>query len=552
MYLKSLEIQGFKSFANKIDFKFHNGITGIVGPNGSGKSNVGDAVRWVLGEQSARQLRGSNMQDVIFSGTENRKPLGFASVSITLDNADHKLPVDYEEVTVSRRVYRSGESEYRLNGTSCRLKDIQEIFYDTGIGKEGYSIIGQGQIEKILSGRPEDRRELFDEAAGIVKFKRRKAAAVKKLEDERANLVRVNDILSELQRQLVPLQHQAEQAKIYLKKKEELKKIDLHLFLLEMEQRKAELANLDEKRKIAEEQLSDIKKEYETIRIHYETEEKAIEELEERIEQIREQERQSQLLHQQLTGQIEVLKEQIRAQEDQEVRLKERKSVIESELSRKEKQRKAEEQAFLLAKEKQEQVSLTEADYRLEADATTAMLSHLEMQIEDGKNEKLRIYEADGDSIRQAALEIYRESKDSGWTGSWTERYRVSRVCTKGQYVSVLLDSDLKEGNLKKIPHRESYVLDLESGQQVTLEKLLGKSREECYQLLQEAYRDKLRENPGVYYADAEEKIAALNPEKIGWDFTETAIVCYLEPYTIALPEEGYVEAELPIEDDRE
>ena len=387
MYLKSLEIQGFKSFANKIDFKFHNGITGIVGPNGSGKSNVGDAVRWVLGEQSARQLRGSNMQDVIFSGTENRKPLGFASVSITLDNADHKLPVDYEEVTVSRRVYRSGESEYRLNGTSCRLKDIQEIFYDTGIGKEGYSIIGQGQIEKILSGRPEDRRELFDEAAGIVKFKRRKTAAVKKLEDERANLVRVNDILSELQRQLVPLQHQAEQAKIYLKKKEELKKIDLHLFLLEMEQRKAELANLDEKRKIAEEQLSDIKKEYETIRIHYETEEKAIEELEERIEQIREQERQSQLLHQQLTGQIEVLKEQIRAQEDQEVRLKERKSVIESELSGKEKQRKVEEQAFLLAKEKQEQVSLTEADCRLEADATTAMLSHLEMQIEDGKNE---------------------------------------------------------------------------------------------------------------------------------------------------------------------
>ena len=134
MYLKSLEIQGFKSFANKIDLKFHNGITGIVGSNGSGKSNVGDAVRWVLGEQSAKQLRGANMQDVIFSGTENRKPLGFASVAITLDNADHKLPVEYEEVTVSRRVYRSGESEYRLNGTTCRLKDIQELFYDTGIG----------------------------------------------------------------------------------------------------------------------------------------------------------------------------------------------------------------------------------------------------------------------------------------------------------------------------------------------------------------------------------------------------------------------------------
>ena len=197
MYLKSIEIHGFKSFANKINFEFHNGITAIVGPNGSGKSNVGDAVRWVLGEQSAKQLRGGNMQDVIFSGTELRRPLGFASVAITLDNSDHKLDIDFEEVTVTRRLYRSGESEYLLNGSQCRLKDINELFYDTGIGKEGYSIIGQGQIDKILSGKPEERRELFDEAAGIVKFKRRKATALKKLADEQQNLVRVNDILSE-------------------------------------------------------------------------------------------------------------------------------------------------------------------------------------------------------------------------------------------------------------------------------------------------------------------------------------------------------------------
>ena len=195
MYLKSIEIHGFKSFANKINFEFHNGITAIVGPNGSGKSNVGDAVRWVLGEQSAKQLRGGNMQDVIFSGTELRRPLGFASVAITLDNSDHKLDIDFEEVTVTRRLYRSGESEYLLNGSQCRLKDINELFYDTGIGKEGYSIIGQGQIDKILSGKPEERRELFDEAAGIVKFKRRKATALKKLADEQQNLVRVNDIL---------------------------------------------------------------------------------------------------------------------------------------------------------------------------------------------------------------------------------------------------------------------------------------------------------------------------------------------------------------------
>ena len=193
MYLKTIEVQGFKSFANKIVFEFHNGITGIVGPNGSGKSNVADAVRWVLGEQKVKQLRSASMQDVIFSGTETRKPQGFAYVAITLDNSDHKLAIDFDQVTVSRRIYRSGESEYLLNGSPCRLKDINELFYDTGIGKEGYSIIGQGQIDKILSGRPEERRELFDEAAGIVKFKRRKAIAQKKLEDEKQNLVRVSE-----------------------------------------------------------------------------------------------------------------------------------------------------------------------------------------------------------------------------------------------------------------------------------------------------------------------------------------------------------------------
>ena len=209
---------------------FHNGITGIVGPNGSGKSNVADAVRWVLGEQRSRQLRGGTMQDVIFAGTELRKPQGFAYVAITLDNADHKLPIEYDEVTVSRRLYRSGESEYKINGTSCRLKDINELFYDTGIGKEGYSIIGQGQIDQILSGRPEERRELFDEAAGIVKFKRRKAIAQKKLEDEKQNLIRVTDILSELEKQVGPLERQSEEAKEYLRLREELRCLDATCF----------------------------------------------------------------------------------------------------------------------------------------------------------------------------------------------------------------------------------------------------------------------------------------------------------------------------------
>ncbi len=216
MYLKSIEIQGFKSFANKTVFKFDTGITGIVGPDGSGKSNVADAVRWVLGEQRVKQLRGGSMQDVIFAGTAARKALGYASVAITLDNADHSLKVSYDEVTVTRRLYRSGESEYLINGTQCRLKDIYEMFYDTGIGKEGYSIIGQGQVERILNGKPEERRELFDEAAGIVKFKRRKYEAQRKLDSEQQNLQRINDILSELDRQIGPLSRQAEKAKIYL------------------------------------------------------------------------------------------------------------------------------------------------------------------------------------------------------------------------------------------------------------------------------------------------------------------------------------------------
>ena len=192
MYLKSIEVQGFKSFANKTVLDFSPGITGIVGPNGSGKSNISDAVRWVLGEQKVKQLRGASMQDVIFAGTATRRPQNYASVSISFDNSDHALSLPYEEITVSRRLYRSGESEYRLNGSECRLKDIHELFYDTGIGKEGYSLIGQGQIDKILSGKAEERRALFDEAVGIVKFKRRKDIAEKKLEEEQCHMTEIS------------------------------------------------------------------------------------------------------------------------------------------------------------------------------------------------------------------------------------------------------------------------------------------------------------------------------------------------------------------------
>lgn len=340
MYLKNIEVQGFKSFAKKMNFEFHNGITGIVGPNGSGKSNVADAVRWVLGEQSAKQLRGGNMQDVIFSGTELRKPLGFASVAITLDNSDHKLDIDFEEVTVTRRLYRSGESEYLLNGTNCRLKDIQELFYDTGIGKEGYSIIGQGQIDKILSGKPEDRRELFDEAAGIVKFKRRKNTALKKLAEEQQNMVRVSDILSELTKQLEPLERQSEVAKMYLKKKEELRVLDVNVFLIDMEHNKEQLKNIESKYKIAKDDLEESRKAFEQTRQEYDEVEKRIERIDEKIDNAREKANQNALSKQQLENQISLLREQISAAVQTDAYLKSRLEEVQDALSKRDQEAK--------------------------------------------------------------------------------------------------------------------------------------------------------------------------------------------------------------------
>ncbi len=328
MYLKSIEVQGFKSFANKIVFDFHNGITGIVGPNGSGKSNVADAVRWVLGEQSVKQLRGASMQDVIFAGTENRKPLSYAYVAITLDNSDHQLEIGYEEVTVARRLYRSGESEYLINGTPCRLKEVAELFYDTGIGKEGYSIIGQGQIERVLSGKPEERRELFDEAAGIVKFKKRKLTAQKKLEHERENLVRVNDILAELERQVGPLEQQAEKARTYLKKKSELKDYDVNMFLLESEKTERESREAEEKYRIAGQELAEANAAYEKIRSEYEELESAIADMDAKVESIRESIGNTSVTREKLEGQIQILTEQIHTAQMSEEHMQSRLDAI--------------------------------------------------------------------------------------------------------------------------------------------------------------------------------------------------------------------------------
>ncbi len=257
MYLKRLELQGFKSFADKTVLEFMPGITSVIGPNGSGKSNISDAIRWVLGEQSMKSLRGSKSLDIIFAGTQNRKSLGFAEASLVFDNTDGTLPIEYSEVIVTRKIYRSGETGYYINKTPCRLKDVLELFMDTGIGKDGYSIIGQGKIDEILSNKSEDRRHIFEEAAGIVKYRVRKAESEKKLEHTKVNLLRINDILSEIETNIEPLKLQSEKAKKYLNLREELKNIEIGLFLYNIEKYKKVLEEIVKDEEIYKEQCNE-------------------------------------------------------------------------------------------------------------------------------------------------------------------------------------------------------------------------------------------------------------------------------------------------------
>ena len=410
MYLKSIEIQGFKSFANKLLFEFHNGITGIVGPNGSGKSNVADAVRWVLGEQRIKQLRGASMQDVIFSGTELRKPQGFAYVAITLDNGDHQLAIDYDEVTVSRRLYRSGESEYRINGSACRLKDINELFYDTGIGKEGYSIIGQGQIDKILSGKPEDRRELFDEAAGIVKYKRRKAIAQKKLEDEQANLVRVSDILTELEKQVGPLERQSRSAREYLQLKEELKICDANQFLLDTENTQGQLKTVENRRRLLSGDVEETKQKADDLRKEYDALEEKLTKLDDELTADRNALNEAAMAKSTSEGQINVLREQIHTEEANEEHYKSRKEAIANDMAHYEEQlasyKKNRQNAEEHAKDAGERLE-TAKNQLQEADST---IQSLEAAIEQAKSDIIQaLNEKAGLTAKQQRYETMLE-----------------------------------------------------------------------------------------------------------------------------------------------
>ncbi len=497
MYLKSIEIHGFKSFANKIVFQFHNGITGIVGPNGSGKSNVADAVRWVLGEQKVKQLRGSSMQDVIFSGTETRKPLSYAYVAITLDNADHQLAIDYDEVTVARRIYRSGESEYLINGTLCRLKDVNELFYDTGIGKEGYSIIGQGQIDKILSGKPEERRELFDEAAGIVKFKRRKAAAQSKLENEKQNLVRVNDILSELEKQIGPLEKQSEVAKIYLKKKEELKTFDVNVFLLENNRIREQLASVEEKYGIASGDLKTTSEKYEGIKEEYEKIQQEIESLDAAIEQARTTLTDTGLLRGKLEGEINVLKEQINSAKGSETHLNNRRNALEEEIAAKNREK----EGILAEKDgidaKVREITATADEVRTNLEEIQNKITELNGAIEAGKNTII------GELNQRATI----RSK-MGRYDTMMEQINIRKAELNSRILRAKSDEAAREENIKSLEEtfdRVTEELRLMNEKQAASELELGEIRGKLTE------RDaKLRETQNLYHQE-KSKLEALS-----------------------------------------
>ena len=489
MYLKSIEIHGFKSFANKIVFQFHNGITGIVGPNGSGKSNVADAVRWVLGEQRIKQLRGASMQDVIFSGTETRKPLSYAYVAITLDNADHQLAIDYDEVTVARRIYRSGESEYLINGTPCRLKDVNELFYDTGIGKEGYSIIGQGQIDKILSGKPEERRELFDEAAGIVKFKRRKAAAQTKLENEKQNLVRVTDILSELEKQIGPLEKQSETAKVYLKKKEELKTLDVNVFLLENNSIKDQLLAVEEKYGIASGELADTSEKYEGIKEEYERIQEEIESLDAAIEQARSTLTDSGLLRGKLEGEINVLKEQINSAKGSENHLNNRRNSLQEEIESKNQEKKG-----ILGEKDETDAKVREItdianEVKANLEAIQEKIAELNSNIEAGKNTII------GELNQRATI----KSK-IGRFDTMMEQINIRKAELNSRLLRAKSDEAAREETIKKLEDTFAEVteeLRVMNEKQASCELALGEIRESL------TARDaKLRETQGLYHQE--------------------------------------------------
>ena len=387
MYLKRLEMQGFKSFADKTVLEFMPGITTVIGPNGSGKSNISDAIRWVLGEQSMKSLRGAKSEDIIFAGTQNRKSLGFAEASLVFDNSDNRLPVEYQEVVVTRKIYRSGESGYFINKTPCRLKDILELFMDTGIGKDGYSIIGQGKIDEILSNKSEDRRHIFEEAAGVVKYRVRKAESEKKLEHTKLNLLRINDILAEIENTIEPLKLQSEKAKKFLDLREELKSIEIGLFIYNINSYKEKLAKIIEDEDILKNDNDQATLKLENITLLKEKLKQEIDEITNQIESMQNIGFESEKEIERINSEINVSKERISNNQENFNRFD--KEIEEIKLRNvsleEEKQSKLEKKNNLFTNKERFQKELEEKEKELEE--LTQKLSDKELEIENKKKQ---------------------------------------------------------------------------------------------------------------------------------------------------------------------
>ena len=385
MYLKRLELQGFKSFADKTVLEFMPGITSVIGPNGSGKSNISDAIRWVLGEQSMKSLRGAKSNDIIFAGTQNRKSLGFAEASLVFDNEDGTLPIEYAEVTVTRKIYRSGETGYYINKVPCRLKDILELFMDTGIGKDGYSIIGQGKIDEILSNKSEDRRHIFEEAAGIVKYRTRKAESEKKLEHTKLNLLRINDILTEIESNIEPLQQQAEKAKKYLNLKEELKSIEIGLFVYNIEKYKQTLEEIINDEDIMKSTCNQEEGKLERIKALKEELKTQIDEITEKIESMQNIGFESQKEIEQLNSNISVCNTRIENNKENKIRFEKEIEEIKTKITSLEEEIKQKQAKKDNLKENRKKFEKELEEKQAELDKLTSKLSKKEIEIEEHK-----------------------------------------------------------------------------------------------------------------------------------------------------------------------
>jgi len=433
MYLKRLELQGFKSFADKTILEFKPGITSVIGPNGSGKSNISDAIRWVLGEQSMKSLRGAKSEDVIFAGTQNRKSLGFAEVSMVIDNSDGELPIEYAEVTVTRKIYRSGETGYFINKAPCRLKDITELFMDTGIGKDGYSIIGQGKIDEILSNKSEDRRHIFEEAAGIVKYRTRKAESEKKLEQTKLNLLRIHDILSEIEANIEPLKQQSDKARRYLELKEELKQLEVGVFVRNIEENREKLKQIVEDEEIMKTHAEEASKKMQEIQEEKENLKKAVDTLIEEIEKTQNIGFENANQMEKIRADIQVLKEKIqnfganRARLEKEIQeLEEKKLGLEEERKSKEEKKES-----LFSNKEKFEVQLREKEAELQE--LTKRLSCKELEMEEKKRE-----------VEQATDEKYALLSEENTLRIHQENAQKKQLAYKGEIGKLISQMDME------------------------------------------------------------------------------------------------------------